>query len=173
METTEKRALLQKLTEGRDVFLKATDGMADELARRSPAPGKWSVLDCIEHVNLAEDYMFAQIAAAQRSDTPIVNPQRETAIQERGLDRTRRVPAPREARPTGRFLRLQDARQHFLNSRQQTIQFVEGSDADLRAMPARHPLIGQVNCYEMLLIIAVHPFRHAQQIEEIRNELRG
>src|SRR5262249_5599985 len=116
METDEKQALLRKLTEGRNVLLKAIDGITEELARRSPAPGKWSVLECMEHVTLAEDYMFAQVAAAHRSDSPVVNRQREEAIQERGLDRTRRVEAPREARPSGRFVKLEDAPRHFENS---------------------------------------------------------
>jgi ribosomal protein S18 acetylase RimI-like enzyme len=31
-----------------------------------------------------------------------------------------------------------------------------------------HPIAGLVNGYEMLLMIAVHPLRHAQQIDEIR-----
>jgi len=30
-----------------------------------------------------------------------------------------------------------------------------------------------VNCYEMLLMIAAHPFRHAEQIEEIKKELEN
>jgi hypothetical protein len=34
-----------------------------------------------------------------------------------------------------------------------------------------HPLIPVVNCYEMLLMMAAHPLRHAKQIEEIRAAL--
>jgi len=36
---------------------------------------------------------------------------------------------------------------------------------------AHHPLIGDVNCYETLLIMAIHPHRHAPQIQEIRDAL--
>jgi hypothetical protein len=32
---------------------------------------------------------------------------------------------------------------------------------------AHHPLLGPANCYEILLIIAIHPHRHVQQIREI------
>jgi hypothetical protein len=38
---------------------------------------------------------------------------------------------------------------------------------DLRRELTSHPLIGVVNCYEILLMMAVHLHRHARQIEEI------
>jgi hypothetical protein len=56
----------------------------------------------------------------------------------------------------------------FLASRQRTVEFVESCQEDLRAKLTTHPIIGPVNCYEMLLMIAVHPHRHAQQIAELR-----
>jgi hypothetical protein len=34
----------------------------------------------------------------------------------------------------------------------------------LRAKVAIHPVLGRVNCYEMLLMMAAHPRRHAEQI---------
>jgi hypothetical protein len=35
-----------------------------------PAPGKWSILECVEHLAVSEDYLFSQITVAQHSDTP-------------------------------------------------------------------------------------------------------
>jgi hypothetical protein len=42
---------------------------------------------------------------------------------------------------------------------------------DLRAKLTMHPIAGIVNCYERLLIMAVHPRRHALQIEETKATL--
>jgi len=59
----------------------------------------------------------------------------------------------------------------FLTTRQQTVRFVESCGEDLRAKPMTHPLMGAINCHEALLLIAVHPRRHALQIREIRTAL--
>jgi hypothetical protein len=45
---------------------------------------------------------------------------------------------------------------------------------DLRVWGTDHPLIpGTVSCYEILLLIAAHPERHARQVREIRNDLES
>jgi hypothetical protein len=36
-----------------------------------------------------------------------------------------------------------------------------------------HPLLGPANCYEMLLMMALHPLRHVGQIEEIKAALEN
>lgn len=85
------------------------------------------------------------------------------------MDRTARVESPPVARPCGRYLHLQDASASFSAVRARTIDWVVGQEGDLRSWVTDHPLIpGPVNCYEMLLIVSVHPRRHAEQIREIR-----
>jgi len=61
--------------------------------------------------------------------------------------------------------------QGFLAARERTIRFVENCNEDLRAQSTTHPILGTVNCYEVLLMIAVHPHRHAKQIAEIKAAL--
>jgi hypothetical protein len=162
--------LIADLKASQEVLLLSLNGVTENLAVVKPRLG-WSILECIEHVAIAEEYMFAQIASAKWSPTPVVNGQREDAIRVRGTDRTRKIEAPSAAKPAGRFTTLAAATQHFLATRQRTLTFLENCDADLRAMLTNHPLIGQVNCYEMLLIMAVHPQRHARQIDEIRADM--
>jgi hypothetical protein len=54
------------------------------------------------------------------------------------------------------------------------MQFVEEFSGELRCWLTRHPLImSPVNCYEMLLPMALHPRRHSLQIVEIREHLSG
>jgi hypothetical protein len=48
---------------------------------------------------------------------------------------------------------------------------VRDNKDDLRRRIATHPIMGTVNCHEMLLSIAVHTLRHVQQIEEIKASL--
>ena len=168
MNADEKQEMLKMLDTGRDALTAAVAGMPEDMASRSPEAGRWSVLECVEHVAIAEDYLLNQITTAIRADQPLIRKMREAAIRDRGPDRTRRVQSPAEAVPTGRFRTLAAALQHFTDKRAQTIRSVETYSDDPRAMRTSHPLMGPVNCYEMFLLMALHPIRHSKQIEEIR-----
>jgi len=174
MEVEERKSLLADLENGRRALLDVLSGVTEEVASRSPAPGKWSVIECVEHLAIAEDYLFSQIAASCYADAPTLsmpNRNREALILSRGLDRTRTVQSPEGGRPKGRFATLREAVQYFLASRERTVRFVENYSEDLRSKLTSHPIIGTVNCHEMLLMMAVHPHRHSKQIEEIKTAL--
>jgi hypothetical protein len=169
MDHNEKTEILDGLQAGLDTLILSIKGLTEASAKRKPAEEKWSVLECMEHIALAEDHMFAQLVSASSVDTPQVNKGREALIRKRGADRTHKIEAPDLARPIGTFQTLEDASQHFLASRRRTMDFVRNGTADLRAMLAIHPILGPVNCFEMLLIMSAHPLRHSKQIEEIRS----
>lgn len=172
METHERQEILATLGNGRKALLDALKGVPEDLAARIPAAGKWSILECVEHLAIAEDYLFSTIEEATSADAPARNDKREAAIMARGLDRTTPVESPQEGRPTGRFSTLAEALQHFVASRDRTIEFVKHYHLDPRSQMTQHPIIGTVNCYEVLLMMVVHPHRHSQQIREIRAALR-
>lgn len=163
--------MLVDLEKGRKALLDALSGVTEEIASSSPAPGRWSVIECVEHLAIAEDYLLSQIAASCYSDAAVINKNREALILSRGLDRTRTVQSPEGGRPTGRFATLGEAMQYFLASRDRTVRFVENCSEDLRSKLTSHPILGTVNCHENLLMMAVHPLRHSKQIEEIKTAL--
>jgi hypothetical protein len=169
MDINEKREIIDSLQTGCEALVHAIRGITEVAAHRKPDAGRWSILECMEHIAIAEEHMFGLITSASRVDTPQISKSRESLIRKRGADRSRKFEAPDVAKPFGRFLTLDDATQNFLDSRRRTMDFVEKCDTDLRAMLATHPVAGPVNCYEMLLIMSAHPLRHAEQIAEIRN----
>ena len=171
METHEKEKLLADLESGRKALLDALAGLTDEVAARCPAPGRWSVIECVEHLAVAEEYLFSQLLAAYSPAGPVGNRAREARIMVGGADRSRTMPSPEAAIPKGRFATLAEAVEGFQAARRRTIQYVEDCTGDLRALAATNPIIGAVNCYEMLLVMAVHPLRHAKQVAEIRAAL--
>jgi hypothetical protein len=170
MDPDEKKELLASLEGGRQAFAGAVAGVTEETAARIPGPDRWSILQCVEHVAVTEEYLFGRLVAATEGE-PMLNSKREAAIKARAADRTRRIAAPAPVEPAGRFATVADALMHFSNTRARTIQFVENSVADLRSQITSHPLIGTVNCYETLLMIAAHPKRHAEQIQQAKEEL--
>lgn len=171
MDPNERQQILALLEQGRTALLAAVDGVTDARADRIPAPGKWSILGCVEHIGVSEDYLFSQIAAATLSDAPVVNPEREAKMLARGADRSRRMESPPEGHPAGAFPTLAAAVAHFLASRERTVDFVRAGPQDLRSRMTWHPILKQANCHEMLLSMCVHVKRHVKQIEEIKAEL--
>jgi hypothetical protein len=173
MDENERHQILALLREGRAAVPAAVADIDEELARRIPAPGRWSILGCVEHIAFSEDYLFAQMGKAIASSSPAINPEREAKMLARGTDRSRRIESPPEGHPAGAFHTLSAAIVHFLESRDRTIEFVQNYRGDLRAHMTWHPILGNANNYEMLLSICVHALRHVKQIQEIKTQLTG
>jgi hypothetical protein len=168
MTENERYEILTSLETGSTALLDALSGVTEIQAVCVPAPERWSILQCVEHVTLAEQYLFSLIETSTFIDTPLNDEQREIRIATRGADRSVKRESPAYALPRGSFSTLHEAIQGFLASRERTIGFVNTNEDNLHARIAMHPIIGTMNCKEILLLMAVHPARHAQQIDEIK-----
>lgn len=170
----DKAEILRKLREGIDALAEALKGVEESAARRRPRRESWSVLECVEHLALTERALLQRLREATACDESREDRARETKFQDLALNRLRRIEAPEPVRPSSDSTSLAQALDNFLAVRMQTIGFVEGFRGDLRWWVTQHPLITRpVNCYEMLLLMAMHPNRHALQIVEIRLTLEG
>ena len=66
--TAEERAKAVKYLEDlRAEFLAAIDGVSDAQWRWKPAPAKWSVGECAEHIVMSEEMMWGKIQGALSS----------------------------------------------------------------------------------------------------------
>ena len=167
MEESDKQEILRELKRGPEALRDALAAVDERVAARKPTREGWSILDCVEHLAVSEQFLLSRLIQARRSDRSHENRSRETVILDRGLDRSRPVQSPEVGLPTGRFESLREAISSFDSARDRTIQFVEAFSDDFRCWLTDHPLIpGPVNCYEILLMIAIHPIRHAKQIAE-------
>jgi hypothetical protein len=166
---SDKQLLLDSLRQSRDAFLSALDGVREAEAVWKPEPGRWSMLECAEHVAIAEAAMFRAV----RHGTPIVEPApadgtREERFRTGALDRGRKFAAPEGALPRGRFATLAEAVEQFVATRERTILYVDSCAEDLRGLSTVHPAFGRVTYLECLWLLIGHPVRHAEQIREIR-----
>jgi len=171
METVDREQLLRLLTASRKKLLESAEGLTDEQARLRPAEDRWSILECVEHVGLVEDVMFSAVTTKMVPAEPPANRIREQEIISRATDRNRKLGAPETVKPGGKFATLSEALEHFERSRARTIEYVENCNSDLRAVAASHPVLGQATGQEFMLILALHPARHALQILEAREAL--
>lgn len=169
MRKPEQQEILEALRAGRAALGDALAGVDEAMAARTPPAGGWSILGCVEHMAVAEEYLLGRLRAGSMSDRSHYNPAREAKIADRALNRERRIESPQEAWPSGRYGSLEEALSFFDSVRAQTVRFVEEFEGDPRCWLTDHPLAASpVNYYEMLSMIALHPVRHAKQIMNIR-----
>jgi hypothetical protein len=174
MEHAEKLGILRELQSGRDALSEAVAGIDEEMATRKPSQGAWSILDCVDHMVESERYLLTRLQAAEHADQPFEKSRREAKIANLAADRSRRIEAPEQAHPRGRYGTLGEALEAFNATRAEVVRWVENCTGDPRCMLTDHPLIvGPVTCSETLIMIAAHPARHAKQIEEIRSHLNA
>jgi len=192
MLNPEKQILLASLNEGREALGQALAGVTDEIASRKPpspnasipAPSipesskpawsipAWSILDCVDHMVQSERYLLTRLQAAKLSPEPFEKSRRAAKIAALAADRSRRIEAPPQAHPHGRYATLAEALADFDAVRAEVKRYLEQSAGDLNCWITDHPLIpGPVTCHETLIMIAAHPARHAEQIVEIREVL--
>ena len=166
----DKEKALAYLETSKKGVLAATKGLSEAQWNFKPAPDKWSVAECMEHVAAAEDFIRGLIAENVMKSPAA--PDRDIARIDAGImamvpDRTNKVQAPEPLRPTNRFGSPQGSIQHFLESRAKTEEFLR-STPDLRGHAADSPLGTKWDAYEFVLLIAAHSERHAKQMEEVK-----
>ena len=166
----EKATLLETLRRGGEAFLHSVVGVSEATSRLRPAESRWSVLECAEHVAVAEEVMLA-LVTGKRMPRNAEEPKRDGRILRSGTDRSMRFDASDQSRPRGRFSTLAEAVAHFQMVRERTLRLVQETSEDLRATEVTHPhhVVGVISTYECLLLMGSHAQRHALQIEEIKS----
>ena len=166
----EKATLLETLRSGGEAFLHSVVGVSEATSRLRPAERRWSVLECAEHVAVAEEVMLA-LVTGKRKPRNAEEPKRDGRILRSGTDRSMRFDASDQSRPRGRFSTLAEAVAHFQMVRERTLRLVQETSEDLRATEVTHPhqVVGVISTYECLLLMGSHAQRHALQIEEIKS----
>jgi uncharacterized damage-inducible protein DinB len=172
MSPETKTEIVQILENGRQEFLEAASGLTEADAQAHPQAGRWSVLECVEHVTVVEEIFLGRIENAAREGAPPVDKQHEADLASRIKDRSNRAQAPEIARPTGRYPNLSDALEAFKTVRARTIRFAEQNSADLYSRAGSHPRFGPLNGIEFLVMMNAHVLRHGSQIRELRTDLR-
>ena len=167
MTPQERADLLARLAGGRDALAAALEGMSDAEAAAPGPEGRWSALGNVEHLALAESFMMGGAMTAQPSLAEAA-PGNEEQIFARVKARRRTATAPPATAPTGASRSVAEALARFDAVRAETVRFVESTPHDPRRCMTTHPLLGPITVMECLSLVAAHPYRHADQIRELR-----
>jgi hypothetical protein len=148
-------------------FLSVLGDVPEVLRNLRESESAWSIMDCAEHVCLVEELMATSLGK-RRPTNASPDLEKDAVIHKIALDRSRKIVAPERLKPTGRYHSLKEAADAFLAARERTLAFVESLGEDLRQSTCWHPL-GIFDTHQFVRIMALHPERHAGQIQEIKN----
>jgi uncharacterized damage-inducible protein DinB len=169
----ERERGLSELQGTRKLFLESVAGLSEAQWNFKPAPEVWSVAEVAEHIAVSEDLIFGMVT--ERIMKGPAEPDKKAEVQgkdqiilEKVVDRSVKVQAPEMLRPTHRFSSQQALLDHFKESRERTIAYVQNTQDDLRSHFGDHPLLKTLDGYQWLLLLSAHSHRHTLQIEEVK-----
>jgi len=164
---------VKHLTGTRDAIVEATRNFSAAQWNFKPAPERWSVAECLEHITVTEEFLFKMVSDEMEkppADSPDTATERMTddKVLTFVTDRSQRFQAPEPVRPTGRWATPQETLKEFLTLRARTLDFLKKT-AGLRAHISDTPL-GRMDAYQRLLFLSGHSERHFKQMKEVMAE---
>ena len=172
MEKLERERALRYLAQSREMLIQAVDGLSPTQQSFRPAPDRWSVADCVEHVTVVESNILKAIHRKLQQppgDKPDTNG-KDQVVLDNVPGRATRVKGPQAVMPNGRWPDFDECLRQFHAARQSTIGFTEATQVNLRAWAFNHPFLGLLDCYQWLLFLAAHCERHVHQMEEVKSD---
>ena len=169
----ERDRAIAELESSRQELLAAVASLSPAQWTFKPAPDRWSIVECVEHVALAEDSYFRTITER----LPKAKPQPEKAAEVRDkddyvlktmADRSSKRVTVESLEPKGKS--PQEALEHFRRSRDRFVAYVRTTDDDLRSRFQTHRATGLIDGYQWILLAVGHTRRHLEQINEVRTD---
>jgi hypothetical protein len=167
MTPAERARAIDYLNETRQNLIRSTEGLSPTQLQYKPAPDRWSVAECIEHISVTEGFILGNInktlEQAAASSAPAFG---DDGIVQMVTDRSTRIKGPEVLMPTGRWPHDRLVAE-FRVTRGRSFDFATSTDSQLRQHAFPHPLLGPLDCYQWLLVIGAHGERHRLQAEEV------
>jgi DinB superfamily len=172
MTEQERVRAVSLLEKTRTSLREALEGVTDDEARWKPAPERWSILDYVEHLSLADDHLVGIVnramATPARPETPEERTTRELRVRSTVVPKGVNL-APEAIVPTGQTSGLADALAAFESARERTLTFAHGVQGDLRSHFIDHSVFGPLDAYQWLVANARHVDTHTGHIRELRD----
>ena len=109
LSPAERDHAVAELESSRKAFLEATSGLSEAQWNFKPAPDRWSIAECAEHIGVTESFIL-NLITEQALKGP-AEPEKRTEVQGKdtsimvtALDRSAKFKAPESIQPTRRWL---------------------------------------------------------------------
>ena len=172
----ERDRAVAELEGSKKMFLDATKGLSAAQWNFKPAPERWSVAECSEHIALSEGFIFGLVS--EKIMKAPANPEKREAAKGKDelivkmlQDRSHKATAPEPLDPAKHGpMAGEESVKLFLENRAHTIEYVKTTQDDLRDHLFDHPVpaIGTLDGYQWILLISGHTRRHTLQILEVK-----
>jgi hypothetical protein len=166
MTALERQRLVAHLTMTGSWLVEEVAGLSPVQLQFRPAPGKWSILEVLDHLVAAEPIYWRDLHAAMKRPPVSLNLSAMDAnILWYGIDRTQRQSAIAAEEPKGR---LSDARAGLDALRKLHSEMLRYARTTNDAL--RSHLVEREGCdaYQWFLLISTHEQRHVLQIRETK-----
>ena len=170
MTVADKERATQYLESTRAKIVEASQGMSTAQWNFKAAPERWSAAEVLEHIAAAEDFIRGMIVEkGMKAPAEHGRDLKKTddAVVAMIPDRSHKAEAPEPLKPTNRFGSPEASVKHFVESREQTLQFLQNTP-DLREHVTDSPLGMKLDAYQWVLFLAAHSERHLKQLLEVK-----
>lgn len=173
LSQAERDHAVAELESSRKAYLEATNGLSEAQWNFKPAPDRWSVAECAEHIGVTEAFILNLITeqALRGPAEPEKRAQvqgKDTSMMAMAVDRSAKFKAPESIQPTRRWATSGEITKNVLENRARTIEFVSTTQEDLRDHFMDHPVFKTLDTYQWILLTSAHMRRHTAQILEVK-----
>lgn len=149
--------------------------LSDEVWNHKPEDGGWSVANCLEHILITESAFF-QMAQGYMSQSE-ADPDFHSSLSDGVLigmiaNRGTQVQTAEQFEPSGKWSTKQEMLDALDASRKKLINYLSDSEMNLRHHKANTPF-GELDTYQVFLLVAGHSQRHTFQMQEVLAEMEG
>jgi hypothetical protein len=172
----ERDRAMSHLQATRKLFVDATANLSEAQWKFKPAPERWSVAECAEHLTEAETFLRGMLEATLKK-APLDETKREARRKDRdkgdlGIatmisDRSQKAQAPEPTKPTGKLGDREKVIAEFRSRRDATLAMVEKTGEDLRGRFFSAGPGFEMDLYQMVFMISAHTERHVKQMREV------
>lgn len=170
----ERNKAMSHLHATRKLFLDSVAGLSEAQWKFKPAPERWSIAECAEHIAVSEDTIFGMITekilkgpATEKQAAPA---ERDEAIVKLMVDRSAKFKAPEMLQPSNRWATPEALLASYKASRDKTIAYVQTTQDELRTHAQPHPVLKSLDAYQWILLLSAHSERHTLQLNEVKTD---
>ncbi|MGH2566484.1 MAG: DinB family protein [Ginsengibacter sp.] len=166
----ERKFAIDHLKQTQADLVAAVQGLSDVQLNFKPAPDRWSILECVQHIMLSSKSLWEsqQIAMMERNDSNWKASFPDDSVIKLLEDRTHKAQAPEPLKPVhSPYKTLDKTLKVFNKDRDKLIDYVRTSRDDMRNHFIK-AWLDVFDTYQWILIISAHTNRHTQQINEVK-----
>lgn len=171
MTDEERKFAVKHLSDTEKDMMKVIKGLSEEQLNYKPSADSWSVAECVKHIALSEQNIWASLVDAglatgsdpSKRSTVSMNDEQLMGLIE---SREQKVKTLAPFEPSAKPEPLKKVLKEFKTLRSEHIKFTKKSTDDLRNRYGQLPF-GTIDVYQAIIFMSGHTKRHTDQMREV------